>query len=174
LKGKIQDGYDFGDDAQQDHVAGYLLGREALQRAFAQDRWRQVCQLGVPLQPQGRDVVELGLIVDRGCSSGQRKPLDIQGPWRVAADRKRNPRIAQDIGIFLSAVRHEAVQQETVIDIAHHGCLRPAVGTVGGDRHDAMLVEQAKYETLELWHHALPTGRTFQTYAYFCVSRGSA
>jgi hypothetical protein len=69
--------------------------------------------------------------------------------WRrIAADCDGDARVAKDIGVFLRIARHNTVQQEAVVDIAHHGRLRPAIQPVCRDRHDSMLVEQPNDQAL--------------------------
>ena len=87
-------------------------------------------------------MVDLALVGDQGGGGRDRQALDLQRLRVVLGDGERHPRIAHDVGVFLAVAGNQAVDDQPVIAVADHRRLRPAVGPVGGDRHDTMLIEQ--------------------------------
>ena len=106
--------------------------------------------LWISLQPQPADVVELAVVGDDRRSAGQGQALDVTWLWCIAADGDRYAAVEQDVGAFLRVTGNEAVEQEAVIDVADQGDLRPAVGSIRGNRHDPVAIEELQDEILGL------------------------
>jgi hypothetical protein len=101
-------------------------------------------------------MLELFRVVDRRGPPRQGQTLDLEGMQSIRSNRNRHPRVALDIGEFLRVTGNKAVQQKSIIDVADDGRLRPAVRPIGGDRHDAMLIEQVEDGVLQsLLHRAI-------------------
>src|SRR5271165_3143934 len=98
-------------------------------------------------------MLELFSVVDRRGSSRQGQTLDRERMQSIRSNRNRDTRVALDIGEFLRVARNKAVQQKTIIDVPDDGRLRPAIRPIGGDRHDAMLIEQVENAVLQSLLH---------------------
>jgi hypothetical protein len=135
----VEHRYDFRNDTQQ---------HDALQR-----RWRHGGVFRVALQQHRNGTIAFRRVRDlcRECCHG--KAGDAHRVRRVAANRERYAVVVHDIGVFLAVTCNDHIDAQGIVGIADDRGLWPPVGTVGGDRKDAVAVQQSEHRLAHIFIH---------------------
>jgi hypothetical protein len=116
--------------------------RQPHQGNFGRVGARHRSVFGIPLKKDFSHIVDFRLVAHFGYARGHRDTFNLHRIGIIVADRDRHTRISRDIGELLAGTTDQEIDDHPVIGVADNGVLRPAVGAVGRNCHNAMMIEK--------------------------------